>query len=103
MRVRFATLAGKVVTFTVQYETTIADVRVPVVRYDNAHGFPHRDELNRRGLIRRKTEMAGNPDAGTALTIGQRDIQENWQRYRRAFQEEESWVSPTTSTPSKLS
>jgi hypothetical protein len=85
MRVRFATVRGQVMTFAIQYETTDHGERVPVVRYDNAHGFAHRDVLNRRGQIIDKRPIAGAPEPNIALNVGERDIQENWERYRRAF------------------
>ena len=78
------------VTFTVQYETTINGERLPVVRYDNAHGFPHRDDLDRWGQTIRKVTMSGNPDVQTALTVGQRDIQANWRRYRATFRRDDA-------------
>jgi hypothetical protein len=37
---------GKIVFFRVQYETKINLIWYPVVRYDTAHGFAHRDLLN---------------------------------------------------------
>jgi hypothetical protein len=52
VRVRIWLERGQVVRFTVQYETTgpdLADDPIPVVRYDTAHGVPHRDRLDRRG------------------------------------------------------
>jgi hypothetical protein len=85
IRYRFTTEAGRVITFTVQYETTIGDERIPVVRYDNAHGFAHRDELDRRGRVVRKERLPEYLTAGDVLQIGKRDIQEHWPRYRERF------------------
>ncbi|MDL1964286.1 MAG: hypothetical protein LWW98_08155 [Deltaproteobacteria bacterium] len=36
--------------FRVQYETKINQIWYPVVRYDTAHGFAHRDLLNLRNV-----------------------------------------------------
>jgi hypothetical protein len=85
IRYRFNTQGGNVTHFTVQYETTIDDRRVPVVRYDNAHGFAHRDLMNRRGEVVSKMGLPEHVTAGKALQIGKQDIQENWQRYRERF------------------
>lgn len=85
MRVRFTTVRGQMTTFAIQYETTDHGKRVPVVRYDNAHGFAHRDLLDRRGQIVEKTPVAGASAPDIALNVGKQDIQENWERYRRAF------------------
>lgn len=85
IRVRLSTVGGRVMTYVVQYETTIGGQRVPVVRFDNAHGFPHRDLLDRQGRVIDKRPIAGNPTPGAALNVGQQDIQTHWQRYRAAF------------------
>ena len=89
-RTRFTTVGGRVVTYTVQYETTIGGVRVAVVRFDNAHGFPHRDRLDRNGRVVEKLVIAGSPEPGEALTQAQKDIRINWRRYRAAFFGEET-------------
>lgn len=85
IRCRFTTERGQVTIFTIQYETTVGEQTMPVVRYDNAHGFPHRDLLDRRGRIIAKSPLAGAPTPKEALHIGERDIVENWQRYRQRF------------------
>ena len=90
LRMRFTTVGGRVVTYTVQYETTVGGKRAPVVRFDNAHGFPHRDRLDRLGRVIEKRIIPGNPAPGEALTQGQLDIRTNWRRYRAAFFGEEA-------------
>ena len=82
MRVRFTTLGGSVITFAVQYETTIEGQRVPVVRYDNAHGFCHRDIFTLKGTASKQPQ---NGTPAQVLSQGSQDIQENWQRYRYNF------------------
>ena len=88
LRVRIDTEGGDVVAFTVQYETTIGDERAPVVRYDGAHGFAHRDRLDRRGDVVEKHRLPGDPTFKEALDIGVRDLRANWRRYRTAFLED---------------
>ena len=68
LRVRIRTEGGRVTAFTAQYETTYENGRVAVVRYDKAHGFCHRDLLDRRGNEIRKDFIAG--DEATVLTQG---------------------------------
>jgi hypothetical protein len=83
MRVRFSTVAGDVVAFTVQYETTVDGEPVPVARYDSQHGMPHRDKLNRSGEVIEKVWLPmTNADA---LDLGIADFRTNWQRYKTAF------------------
>jgi hypothetical protein len=87
LRVRIITAGGHVMNFAIQYETTIAGERAPVVRYDNAHGFAHRDlidRIDRKGRVT-KERLAGAPAPKIALDIGPRDIRSNWHRYRRYF------------------
>lgn len=84
-RLRLRTEGQDVIGFTVQYETTISGQRVPVVRYDNAHGFVHRDLLDRRGRTVSKLLLAGDPTLKQAVTIAENDIRANWQTYRDAF------------------
>lgn len=54
----------------------------PVIRYDSAHGFAHIDRYNLKG--KQKKERL-NMDFDKAFTMGQRNLFENWQRYREQF------------------
>lgn len=88
LRTRFITDRGKVVWFSAQYETMDAGERLPVVRYDSAHGTPHRDLLRRDGTAEKTwfEEMS----LGEALTMGIQDIRANWRSYRRQYWGEEA-------------
>ncbi len=68
--------------FTVQLEVLCKDQWTPVVRYDTAHGFAHRDLYTRQGK-QFKTPLG--MDSNQARTFAQRDILRNWQEYRRIF------------------
>ncbi len=83
IRVRLATASGHVTTFTVQYETLLDGRRLAVVRYDNAHGFCHRDILDRRGNVIDKRLVLGTP--AEVATLGKQDIVANWRHYQAAF------------------
>lgn len=76
----------KVVFFRVQYEIKINDKWRPVVRYDTAHGFAHRDLLSLSGLVK-KTPMF-NQDYNDALTFAENDLKSNWEYYKSRFLEE---------------
>ncbi len=41
----------KIIFFRVQYETKVGGTWYPVVRYDTAHGFTHRDLLDMKGNV----------------------------------------------------
>lgn len=77
---------GAIVEFRIQYEAFIADHWHPIVRYDSAHGQPHRDVLHPDGS-ETKEWYAGYRNA-EVLSIGQRDIAANWSAYRARYERE---------------
>ena len=77
---------GKIIEFCVQYEALIAGQWHAVVRYDSAHGEPHRDLLRPDGT-EIKSQYQGYTNA-EVLTIGRQDIVANWRRYRIAYEKE---------------
>ncbi len=77
---------GKIIEFRIQYEALIADNWHPIVRYDSAHGRPHKDTLH-PGATQTKEGYPGYSNA-EVLTIGQRDIMENWPRYCARYERE---------------
>lgn len=85
LRLRVETEKGRVTGFLAQYETTFEGQRTPVMRYDTAHGFAHRDVLNRQGEVIEKQALAAHLSYREALDLGVRDIRSNWRRYRRSF------------------
>jgi hypothetical protein len=76
----------RIVFFRVQLETIAGNIWMPVVRYDTAHGFAHRDLLNRHGRIV-KTPLF-NQDLNDALTFAENDLKTNWTSYKERFLEE---------------
>ncbi|HAZ08598.1 MAG TPA: hypothetical protein DCZ01_08785 [Elusimicrobia bacterium] len=57
LRFRIRTLKEKVVEFLVQLELRVDGAWKPVVRYDNAHDFAHRDVLDFKGNEIEKTPL----------------------------------------------
>ena len=86
-RVRFETERNRVLGFMVQLECLFGDDWHPVVRYDTAHGFAHRDILRPSG----EAEKTVTPvrDYNEALTFAIQDLVENWEIYRRRY---ERWL-----------
>jgi hypothetical protein len=83
-RVRIWIGFGRVQRFVVQYETIIGERRVPVVRYDTAHGYAHRDQMFRdREPI--KTRLGDHVSLDEALQIADDDVRRHWRTYRRQF------------------
>lgn len=92
LRVRINIDRGEVTRFVVQLEyNSGGDTWSPIVRYDSAHGRPHRDILDPSGetvkkewldeLLSRAVSMA------EALNYGQDDLKRNWRGYRDRFLE----------------
>ena len=76
---------SKIVFFRIQYETKINKSWYPVVRYDTAHGFAHRDLLDKKGNSQ-KTPLF-NQDYNDALTFAESDLKTNWKYYKIRFME----------------
>ncbi len=72
--------------FRIQLEILLDDEWRAAVRYDTAHGKPHRDILRPNG-DQTKDWFEGY-SITEVLTIGQKDIMENWQSYRDRFVKE---------------
>ncbi|MBE0427561.1 MAG: hypothetical protein IBX72_13075 [Nitrospirae bacterium] len=74
---------GKIIYFSIQYETKIDDKWHTVVRYDTAHGFAHRDLMNIHGRVD-KTPLF-NQDYNDALTFAENDLKTNWEYYKKRY------------------
>jgi hypothetical protein len=79
-------IRGGIVRFCVQYEAQIGGRWQPIVRYDTAHGHPHKDVLHPDGS-QEKVEYYGY-SREEVLTLGERDIKAHWQRYRAEYEQE---------------
>ena len=86
MRIGFDLDRGQVMDFRVQYEGLVDERWEPSVRYDAAHGQPHRDVLKRSGAPE-KTWLTGLSNA-EAMERAIHDIRTNWAAYRTAYLEE---------------
>ena len=74
---------GQVVAFMVQLEIEVEDgVWQPVIRYDCAHDFAHRDRYKLTG-DRDKDEIALSYTE--SLDLADKDINDNWDIYRERF------------------
>ena len=77
---------GQITEFTIQYEAEIDGIWHEIVRYDTAHGSPHRDLLHPDGSETK--ELFEHYTNARVLTIGQNDIRKNWRRYREQYERE---------------
>jgi hypothetical protein len=86
LRARFRTDRRMVVEFVVQLEVYLNGEWRAVIRYDNAHGKPHLDILDRWGRQKHKHWIVGSNNQ--ILTEGMNDIRLHWVQYVSRFVEE---------------
>jgi hypothetical protein len=77
---------GRLVRFCVQYEALVGDEWTPIVRYDSAHGRPHKDLLHLDGT--QTKEEFRSYSVEDVIVFGERDIKSNWRKYREAYEKE---------------
>lgn len=83
LRFRVITSKGKVIDIVIQYETYINNKWVPVVRYDCAHGFFHRDIMNPDGTQNKESISIDRLEI--AIDYAEQDLKDNWSRYKSNF------------------
>jgi hypothetical protein len=74
--------SGEIRNFVVQLELRLGDTWKPVVRYDCAHNFAHKDSYDQKGAAKKVNLYMAYEDA---LTFADDDINENWQLYKEKF------------------
>ena len=85
LRIRFEATRGKVTMLVVQYEALIGNKWEPIVRYDTAHGYLHKDLYMGGQKERIKKERVPIADFNRGLTEAVEDLKRHWQKYRRRF------------------
>ncbi len=86
LRVRFTARKGRVIAIEViQYEAQIEGKWQPLVRFDTAHGYLHRDVMNPDGT-QTKLRLSYS-DLGQALIDAINEIERQWKFYRRVYEE----------------
>jgi len=77
---------GEILQFVAQYEALISGEWRPVVRYDTAHGFAHKD------IIRASGEVIKQPlffeTFNLAFTFATLDLKMNWRQYKESLEKE---------------
>ena len=66
-----------------QYESFINNVWTPIVRYDCAHGFFHKDVLFPKG-VKEKTEMTFD-SLKSASQYAEQDLKDRWEWYKERY------------------
>jgi hypothetical protein len=72
--------------FTVQVEVRLGDTWQPIVRYDNAHGFCHRDIIHADGTQDKTPVYVG--DIHATFTHAIDDLKANWPAYHARYLKE---------------
>jgi hypothetical protein len=73
----------RIIQYTVQLEIHYSGQWQPAVRYDNAHGFCHRDTIHLDGSQEKTPVYYGN--ANDTFTHAIDDLRDNWQAHRARF------------------
>ncbi len=77
---------GEILEFVVQYEAIILDEWQPIVRYDTAHGFAHKDIIKPKGKTIKQPLFFETYNL--ALTYATLDLKLNWRQYKDSFEKE---------------
>lgn len=86
LRVSAKKQKGEILEFMIQYETFIGELWHPIIRYDTAHGFAHRDRIWPSGIVDKHPLFFENYNL--AFTFATLDLKANWGSYRKAYKEE---------------
>jgi len=84
LRIRYLKDRGRILRFTVQLETLINQDWTPIVRYDNAHQYVHRDDL-KPGGSQIKTPPMTFADNEDAFNFALRDLRTNYRFYVQRY------------------
>lgn len=76
----------RILKFTVQLEVRRVDCWHAVVRYDNAHGFCHRDTMHVDGHREKTPVWVG--DVTETFTYAIEDLKTHWSAYHAAYLKE---------------
>jgi len=83
LRVRLKIEKGELIDVVYQYEAFIDENWAPIVRYDCAHGFFHRDILNPNGDKEKQEITIDN--LKSASKYAEQDLRDRWEWYKERF------------------
>jgi hypothetical protein len=86
IRCRYHRLKRRLLRFTVQLEIFHGGKWLPVVRYDNAHGFCHRDTLHADGTQDKTGVFVG--DLNETFTFAVDELRANREAHRTRYLQE---------------
>ena len=83
LRCRYKRRGQRILEYTVQLEVRYLGHWQAVVRFDNAHGFCHRDEIHPDGTETKTPTFVG--DANETFTRAIQEVQTHWESHRNRF------------------
>lgn len=83
LRCKYKRRAKSILQYSVQLELFDEGVWKPIVRFDNAHGFCHRDTLHRDGSQEKTAVFIGTPN--NTFTWAIKEAQGSWEAHRARF------------------
>lgn len=83
LRVRLITENGELIDVMYQYESSINNKWIAIVRYDCAHGFFHRDIMMPNGFKEKKSIEIGS--LKNASEFAKQDIKKRWEWYKEKY------------------
>jgi len=86
LRVEATIDKGEIKGFVVQYEAFLQNRWHPIVRYDTAHGFAHRDILHPDRSEEKQLLVFRN--FNHAFTFAIQDVKALWKQYRDGYERE---------------
>ena len=86
LRVRAQRAGAEILAFAVQYEAYLSSTWHPIVRFDTAHGFAHRDLMHPDGRVDKEPLLWETYNV--ALTSATQELKTHWRQYRQHYEEE---------------
>jgi len=83
LRIRIEVDKGEISNLLFQYETLIDNVWTPIVRYDLAHGFFHRDVLYPNGD--KDKQVIDIDNLKLATFYAEQDLKDRWEFYKERY------------------
>ncbi len=83
LRVRMKIENGELIDVVFQYESFVENKWYPIVRYDCAHGFFHRDTMKPNGD--KEKQVIEIPNLKDAAKYAEQDLKDRWEWYRERF------------------
>ena len=80
IHIYFETLNGLVISYVVKLVLSVGKRYYEVVRFDSAHGCPHKDILDEKGVVVRKIWFE-SLDNQQGLDMAVKDIKDNYELY----------------------